>query len=136
MTRQSDKIKIQLKIKQQPTTTAPMTSVVCVKVKYLRPKYHDLKEWMADPNNVYIGRRGIVFIDGVRYPKEDSVWANPFKVGQHGTRDEVIQLYQQHIKQKMDSGEAQLSQLKGKTLGCWCKPDSCHGDYLVELCQR
>ena len=24
-------------------------------------------------------------------------------------------------------------ELKGKTLGCFCKPKSCHGDVLVEL---
>lgn len=26
-----------------------------------------------------------------------------------------------------------LPELKGKTLGCWCKPYPCHGDVLVEL---
>lgn len=26
-----------------------------------------------------------------------------------------------------------LSTLKGKVLGCWCKPLSCHGDVLKEL---
>jgi hypothetical protein len=29
---------------------------------------------------------------------------------------------------------AQLpSELKGKKLGCWCKPNACHGDVLAEL---
>lgn len=27
----------------------------------------------------------------------------------------------------------ELLLLKGKTLGCWCKPEACHGDVLVEL---
>ena len=26
-----------------------------------------------------------------------------------------------------------LDELKGKTLGCWCKPNNCHGDILIEL---
>ena len=26
-----------------------------------------------------------------------------------------------------------LHELKGKRLGCWCKPKSCHGDVLKEL---
>ena len=26
-----------------------------------------------------------------------------------------------------------LHELKGKTLGCFCKPKRCHGDILVEL---
>lgn len=50
----------------------------------------NLKEWMNDPNNVYIERRGIVFIDGKRFPEQDSPYANPFKVGKDGTRDEVF----------------------------------------------
>ena len=25
--------------------------------------------------------------------------------------------------------------LAGKTLGCWCKPNPCHGDVLVKLFQ-
>lgn len=45
----------------------------------------NLKEWMNDPNNVYIERRGIVFIDGKRFPEQDSPYANPFKVGKDGT---------------------------------------------------
>ena len=28
---------------------------------------------------------------------------------------------------------SQLHELKDKKLGCWCKPDKCHGDVLVEL---
>lgn len=29
-----------------------------------------------------------------------------------------------------------LHTLKGKTLGCWCKPQSCHGDVLIELANK
>lgn len=31
-------------------------SVVNVKVGNIRPKYSNLREWMEDPTNVYIGR--------------------------------------------------------------------------------
>jgi len=27
-------------------------------------------------------------------------------------------------------------ELKGKTLGCWCKPYQCHGDVLAELADK
>ena len=27
----------------------------------------------------------------------------------------------------------QLISMKGKRLGCWCYPDACHGDVLLEL---
>jgi hypothetical protein len=32
---------------------------------------------MADKNNVYIGRKGIVFIDGERFPKRDFYLGDP-----------------------------------------------------------
>jgi hypothetical protein len=30
----------------------------------------------------------------------------------------------------------QLRELKGKELGCWCKPNKCHGDILLELIDK
>lgn len=45
-------------------------SVVNCKVVNIRPQYQNLKEWMNDSDNVYVGRGGIVFIDGERFPKK------------------------------------------------------------------
>jgi hypothetical protein len=28
------------------------------------------------------------------------------------------------------------TEIKGKTLGCWCKPEACHGDVLAELADK
>ena len=53
-------------------------SVVNCKVKYIRPEYTNLKIWMEDGNNIYIGRAGVVFIDKQRFPKSASKFANPF----------------------------------------------------------
>lgn len=112
------------------------TKLVNVRVKCIRPKYDNLKEWMADPNNVYIGRKGVVLIDGKRFPPQDSIFANPFKVGRDGTREEVIDKYKQELIAKVVSGEIteeDVLNLKGKTLGCWCSPEPCHGDVLLKL---
>jgi len=27
----------------------------------------------------------------------------------------------------------ELEKLRGKILGCWCKPKACHGDVIIEL---
>ena len=113
--------------------------VVNVKVKYIRPKYANLKEWMSDPDNVYIGRGGVVFVDGLRWPKQDSVWANPYKIGRDGDRQEVLAKYKQYINEKIKKDKemiAQLHKLKGKLLGCWCKPEECHGDILISLIEE
>lgn len=109
------------------------TKVVNVKVKHLRPKYHNLQAWMEDRDNVYVGRGGVVFVDGRRFPSKASIWANPFKVGDD--RDSCVELYRKYITSKIreEPEKYDLSVLRGKTLGCWCKPDACHGDVLVEL---
>ncbi len=119
------------------------TKVVNVKVKYIRPEFKDLKEWIESNDNVYIGRKGIVFIDNERFPKKDSPFANPFKVKDEKDRDKSIKLYKSYIEKKIENKEVDISILKGKNLGCWCKkPDgalepekdiSCHGDVLLEL---
>lgn len=115
-------------------------SVVNVKVKYIRPDYKDLKEWCESKDNVYIARRGVVFIDTdkgkQRYPEKDSIFANPFKIGKDGDRNEVIDKYQKFLLDKIKNEKVykdEFLKLKGKTLGCWCKPDNCHGDVIIKL---
>ena len=68
--------------------------------------------------DVYIGR--------------PSKWGNPFTIGRHGTREEVISKYEAYV---MDHPYLidDLPELIGKTLGCWCKPKSCHGDILARM---
>ncbi len=70
------------------------------------------------PYDVYIGR--------------PSKWGNPFQVGVLGTREEVIAKYWAWIQTKPNLLK-RLSELKGKALGCYCKPLPCHGDVLVQL---
>lgn len=114
-------------------------SVVNCKVKFIRPKYDNLKEWMEDDENVYIGRAGVVFVEKERFPKKASAFANPYKVGTHGTREEVIAKFRKYMVEKLEGDPSlkdELLAIKGKTLGCWCKPDGCHGDVLLELIEE
>ena len=74
-----------------------------------------------EPFDVYIGR--------------PSKWGNPFRIGKDGDRKAVIEKYRKWIM-KQPQLLAQLGELKGKKLGCWCKPESCHGDVLVELVNK
>lgn len=77
-----------------------------------------------DPYDVYIGRpaRGL----------KGSIWANPFHIGKDGTRDEVIEKYRWYILGKPEL-LVRLEELRGQVLGCWCSPEKCHGEVLVEL---
>lgn len=116
------------------------TTVLNVCVKNIRPKYKNLHKWMLDKeSNVYIGRSRVVFIDGIRYPLYDSIWANPFKITETQSREQVLKLYREYIENKLESDPIlvnNLLKLKGKKLGCWCKPNDCHGDILVELISK
>lgn len=77
------------------------------------------------PFDVYIGR--------------GSKWGNPFshKEGTQAlyvvkTRAEAIARYEEWILTQPELLAA-LPELRGKVLGCFCKPLSCHGDILARL---
>lgn len=111
-------------------------SVINCKVAHIRPKYKNLKEWVSDEKNVYIGRAGIVFIDKCRFPTQSSNFANPYKIGKDGSRTDAINKYKKYITEKLESDlslQKELLSLKGKNLGCWCAPEACHGDVLLEM---
>ena len=66
------------------------------------------------------------------YIGRGSKWGNKFVIGKDGDREEVVRRYREWIlnnKELLGS----LHELKGKVLGCFCKPKACHGDVLVEL---
>ena len=66
------------------------------------------------------------------YIGRPSKWGNPFVIGVHGTREQVIEKYQAWLLQQPEL-LSQLEELRGKRLGCFCKPHDCHGDVLVSL---
>lgn len=76
--------------------------------------------------------RGIVFINNERFPKQDSIWANPFKLK---TDQNCIEKYKDYIVKKLENPLLleELKLLKGKNLGCWCHPNPCHANVLIEL---
>lgn len=66
------------------------------------------------------------------YIGRPSKWGNPFVLEPGGSREVVITLYREWLLQQPELMAA-LPELRGKTLGCWCAPKSCHGDVLAEL---
>jgi len=83
-----------------------------------------------DKYDIYIGR--------------PSKWGNPFS-HKEGTlakfkvnsREDAVNKYRIWITE----GEGQfllkdIKELKNKVLGCWCKPNLCHGDILSELADK
>jgi hypothetical protein len=64
-----------------------------------------------------------------------SKWGNPFIIGRDGTRDEVIEKYREWIQTQPQLLE-DISELEDKVLGCFCYPEKCHGDVLIELVDK
>lgn len=117
------------------------TCVKNVSVKSIRPKYKNIIEWINDPNNVYIGRDNIVIINNERHPKQNSIWANPYKSKDYPLEN-VLELYFDYITVKIKNENLidELYKLKGKNLGCWCINTNnldekiiCHGQILMHL---
>ena len=63
-----------------------------------------------------------------------SKWGNPFKIGRSANRALVIARYHDWLLGQ-SALLAALPELKGKRLGCWCKPLPCHGDVLAALAE-
>lgn len=73
----------------------------------------------GDKHDVYIGR--------------GSPWGNPYAMGFDGDREEIIKKYKYDFdKGYLKSSKADFLKLKGKILGCHCKPMACHGDVIAE----
>lgn len=59
-------------------------------------------------------------------------WGNPFRIGEDGTRSEVIEKFRKWVISQPELMN-DLEELRGMRLGCWCSPKPCHGDVLIEL---
>lgn len=80
---------------------------------------------------------------GYIYIGRGSPWGNPyshlaksaaeFRVG---TREEAVARYRDYALERLQREPHWLDQLRDqpeRDLGCWCKPQACHGDILLEL---
>lgn len=67
--------------------------------------------------DVYIGR--------------GSKWGNPFRMRNESDRDKVCDDYEEWFY--TTDLPNHLHELRGKILGCYCKPKRCHGDFLVKI---
>lgn len=64
-----------------------------------------------------------------------SPFGNPFHVGIHGSRSEVIDMFERWFRKKLEDPEykKRVLSLRGKRLGCFCHPLPCHGDVIVKI---
>lgn len=77
------------------------------------------KKTCGDSEGVYIGR--------------PSKWGNPFVIGKDGNREEVVRKYREYLLANFELRAQAQEELRGKNLICWCAPQACHGDVLLEV---
>lgn len=70
------------------------------------------------PGRIYVGR--------------PSPWGNPYEIGRDGTREQVLEYYRTHLEACLDHNPYFLDELRDKDLVCWCAPERCHADILLE----
>ncbi len=83
-----------------------------------KPKVLNKKTDTIPPSAVYVGR--------------PSKWGNPFIMNKYLSRIEVIERYKTHLRGSAEL-RTSLNELRGKDLVCWCAPQPCHADVLLEL---
>ena len=54
------------------------------------------------------------------------------KFGRDGTRAEVIAIFRDYLLSRPELMAA-LPELRGKDPACWCSPEPCHDEVLLEL---
>lgn len=83
---------------------------------------HEYKAQRSTPNYEYIGR--------------GSYWGNPYSMYEDGDeREDVIRKFKYDFEfEKFPNKEkSEVYKLAGKRLGCFCKPQACHGDVLADF---
>ncbi len=84
------------------------------------PKVWNKRDKNVPKDAIYVGR-----------PSE---WGNPYMIGKDGTREDVVRKYRERIENYgPNSFHAIRKQLAGKDLVCWCAPNPCHADVLLEI---
>lgn len=86
----------------------------------VKPHPDIIKHAKRDPFDVYIGRG------------QGSIWGNPYAISDTRNREYVVAMFTDYLLKKPELLK-RIFELKGKTLGCYCAPQLCHGDMIVWL---
>lgn len=78
----------------------------------------DRREW-SESDLIYCGRVNQT------YNLPESIWHNPY------TGTDAIERFREHLSQSPDL-LTRLGELRGMRLVCWCAPDPCHCEVLLE----
>lgn len=99
--------------------------------------WHDIQSrWVRHHPRVLNRKLDAAYISSLGkdavYIGRGSQWGNPFVVGKDGDREEVITKYMERLAETTHLLEL-IPTLAGKFLVCYCAPEACHGDVLIDL---
>lgn len=73
------------------------------------------------------------------YIGRGSYWGNPYSMYDDGeSREKVISKYEYDFNHDKfpNKNQSEVYKLAGKRLGCFCKPEACHGDVLANFLNK
>ena len=76
--------------------------------------------------------------DVVRIDRK-TIFGNPYMMRSEADRGFVIRKFRKYFYDRLDKDPVfrqRIAGLKGKKLGCWCKPKACHGDVIAEYLEK
>ncbi len=89
-----------------------------------------LVPWLVEKDLLtYVGHAG------PRHDWPESPFANPFVRLARGDRATMVTRYREWLHER-SALVTRLPELAGWALGCWCAPQACHADVLVEEVRR
>jgi hypothetical protein len=68
------------------------------------------------------------------YVGRPTIYGNPFPIGKNG-RDACVARYEAWLNAPEQAAlrEQAIAELRGRDLVCWCAPEACHADVLLDL---
>lgn len=89
-----------------------------------------------EPYDVYIGRSG-----------KDGTFGNPIRPGRrcfqcdevHDKPGDTLLCFEAYFRERLENDHEfaeRVESLRGKALGCFCKPRPCHGDVIVSYLEK
>ncbi len=126
------------------TYTEAMSKAQQIRDDYVRKQATKVQDEMKETTVVRIRRKGGIIVQNCDiyigraltmggWNLEESKWHNPFKLTDYNNDvNLVLEKYETYLRSNKELMD-KIFELKGKILGCFCKPKPCHGDILIKI---
>lgn len=84
-----------------------------------QPRVHNRHHRGAPTDAVYVGR--------------GTLWGNPFQIGKHGNRAQVLTKFAKFVLSDATLIELAKTKLANRDLVCSCAPQDCHADLWLAI---